>query len=81
MHILFRVFQKILEPSLCSFSCSKMNENAIEYIFFIFRTHHGNKKNETHGVSFKLFSRSIKTKILTSDLVLFMLVKVFEENV
>jgi hypothetical protein len=46
-----------------------------------FRTRHGNTKKETHGVSFKLFSRSIKMKRLSSDLVLFTLVKVFEENV
>jgi hypothetical protein len=46
-----------------------------------FRTRHGNMKSETHGVSFKLFSRSVKMKRLSSDLVLFMLVKVFEENV
>jgi transcription elongation factor GreA-like protein len=39
------------------------------------------KNDERKGVSFKLFSRSIKTKILLSDLVLFTLVKVFEENV
>jgi hypothetical protein len=44
-------------------------------------THHGNTKSETHGVSFKLFSRSIKKKRLSSDLVLFTLIKVFEENV
>jgi hypothetical protein len=46
-----------------------------------FRTRHGNTKRETHGVSFKLFSHSIKMKRLSSDLVLFTLVKVFEENI
>jgi hypothetical protein len=39
------------------------------------------KNNENKGVPFKLFSCSIKMKILSSDLVLFMLIKVFEENV
>jgi len=37
-------------------------------------------KRETHGVSFKLVSCSVKMKRLPSDLVLFMLVKVFEEK-
>jgi hypothetical protein len=46
-----------------------------------FRTHHGNTKREAHGVSFNLFSHSIKMKILSSDLVLFTLIKVFEENI
>ena len=46
-----------------------------------FCTRHGSTKNETRGVSFKLFSHSIKTKRVPSDLVLFTLVKVFEENV
>jgi hypothetical protein len=57
-----------------------MNENATEYIFVIFRTCHGNTKNETYGVSFKLFSRFVKMKRLSSDLVIFTLVKVFEDN-
>jgi hypothetical protein len=47
-------------------------------LLLYFRTHHGNMKSDTHGVSFKLFSHSIKMKRLTSDLVLFTLVKVFE---
>ena len=38
-------------------------------------------KNETYGLSFKLFSHSIKMKRLSSNLVLFTLVKVFEENI
>jgi hypothetical protein len=35
-------------------------------------------KKEPHGVPFKLFSNSPNMKILPSDLVLFMLVKVLE---
>jgi hypothetical protein len=46
-------------------------------LFLFFRTRHGNTKRETHGVLFKLYSCSIKMKILPSDLVLFTLVKVF----
>jgi transcription elongation factor GreA-like protein len=46
-----------------------------------FCTRHGNTEREIHGVSFKLFSHYIKAKILSSDLVLFTLIKVFEENV
>jgi hypothetical protein len=38
-------------------------------------------KNEPLGVPFKLFSNSLNMKRLLSDLVLFMLVKVFEENI
>jgi hypothetical protein len=38
-------------------------------------------KKEPPGVPFKLFSDSLNMKRLPSDLVLFMLVKVFEENV
>jgi transcription elongation factor GreA-like protein len=38
-------------------------------------------KKEPPGVPFNLFSDSLKMKILLSDLVLFTLVKVFEENV
>jgi hypothetical protein len=38
-------------------------------------------KKEPTGVPFKLFSDSLNMKRLSSDLVLFMLVKVFEENV
>jgi hypothetical protein len=40
-----------------------------------------NENNEPKGVSFKLFSRSIKMKRLPSDFVLFTLVKVSKENV
>jgi hypothetical protein len=38
-------------------------------------------KKETPGDSFKLFSDSLNMKILPSDLVFFMLIKFFEENV
>jgi hypothetical protein len=38
-------------------------------------------KKEPLGVPFKLFSDSLNMKRLSSDLVLFTLVKVFEENV
>jgi hypothetical protein len=38
-------------------------------------------KKESLGVSFKLFLDSLNMKRLSSDLVLFTLVKVFEENV
>jgi hypothetical protein len=38
-------------------------------------------KKDNIGVIFKSFSDSLNMKILPSDLVLFMLVKVFEENV
>ena len=38
-------------------------------------------KKEPHGVPFKLFSDSLNMKRLSSNLVLFTLVKVFEENV
>jgi hypothetical protein len=81
--ILLRVFQKNLELTLCSFSCLKINENETKYNFvgFFFHTRHGNTKSETHGVSFKLFSHSIKMKRLSRNLVLFTLVKVFEENI
>jgi hypothetical protein len=37
-------------------------------------------KKELPGVPFKLFSDSLNMKRLSSDLVLFMLVKVFEEK-
>ena len=50
------------------------------WVFFLW-THKGYTKNEPLGVSFNLFSDSLNMKILLSDLVLFMLVKVFEENV
>jgi hypothetical protein len=38
-------------------------------------------KKESPGVPFNLFSDSLNMKRLLSDLVLFTLVKVFEENV
>jgi hypothetical protein len=38
-------------------------------------------KKDNIGVIFKFFSNSLKMKILPSDLVLFMLVTVFEENI
>jgi hypothetical protein len=38
-------------------------------------------KKEPPGVPFKLFSDSLNMKRLPSDLVLFTLVKVFEENI
>jgi hypothetical protein len=38
-------------------------------------------KKEPPGVPFKLFSNSLNMKILPSDLVLFTLVKEFEENI
>jgi hypothetical protein len=38
-------------------------------------------KKEPPGVPFKLFSNSLNMKRLSSDLVLFTLIKVFEENV
>jgi hypothetical protein len=38
-------------------------------------------ENEAYGISFKLFSRSLKMKRWLSDLVLFTLVKVLEENI
>jgi hypothetical protein len=47
----------------------------------LFRTRKGYTKKEPPGVPFKLFSDSLNMKILPSDLVLFMLVKVFEENI
>jgi len=38
-------------------------------------------KKDNIGVIFKFFSNSLKMKRLSSDLVLFTLVKVFEENI
>jgi hypothetical protein len=38
-------------------------------------------KNKTYGVSFNLFSHSLKMKIFLSELVLFTLVRVFEEKI
>jgi hypothetical protein len=38
-------------------------------------------KNEPPGVPYKLFSDSLNMKRWSSNLVLFMLIKVFEENV
>jgi hypothetical protein len=45
------------------------------------RTRKGYMKKEPPRVPFKLFSDSLNMKRLLSDLVLFTLVKVFEENV
>jgi hypothetical protein len=53
----------------------------LSILLSLFRTHKGYTKKEPPGVSFKLFSDSLNMKRFPSDLVLFTLVKVFEENV
>jgi hypothetical protein len=47
----------------------------------LFRTRKGYTKKEPTGVPFKLFSDSLNMKRLLSDLVIFTLIKVFEENI
>jgi hypothetical protein len=48
-------------------------------LYHFFSESYGNTKNEPYGVSFKIFSNSLKMKILLSDLGLFTLLKVFEK--
>jgi hypothetical protein len=72
------------KTSISVFVCSRARKSMrtqSSILLSCFRTCHGNMKNKTHGVSFNLFSRSVKMKILERDLVLFMLMKVFEENI
>jgi hypothetical protein len=50
-------------------------------ILSLSRTRKGYMEKEPCGVPFNLSSDSLNMKILTSNLVLFMLIKVFDENI
>jgi hypothetical protein len=71
-------FSKTSSSLFVCYRAQKFMRMQPSIIFLSFRTRLGNMKNDTHGVSFNLFSHSIKTKRLSSDLVLFTLIKVFE---
>ena len=73
--------EKTSSPVFVRSHSRKSMRTQLSILLSSFRTLHGNTKSETCGVSFKFFSRTVKMKILSSDLVLFTLVKVFEENV
>jgi hypothetical protein len=66
------------------FVCSHAHKSIrmqLSRILSLFRTHKGYMKKEPPGVPFNLFSDSLNMKIFPSNLVLFTLVKVFEENI
>jgi hypothetical protein len=81
VQILLGFFRKKSEQVLILSHARETMRMESNSLLLFFRTRNGNTKNETYGVSFKLFSRSIKMKRLSSNLVLFTLVKVFEENI
>ena len=55
------------------------HENWFELSLLLFHALDSNMKNSS-GVLFKLFSGPLNMKILSSDIVFFMLVKAFEES-
>jgi hypothetical protein len=69
------VFSKTSSSLFVRSRARKFMRTQSSVLLLSFLTRHGSMKSDTHGVSFKLFSHSRKTKIF---LVLFTLVKVFE---